>query len=253
MLVAHRGGAALAPENTLEAFVEAVELWGADMLELDVRLTADGEVVVIHDDTVDRTTNGTGPVAELTWAEIRHLDAGARFVDTDGRRSRAGHGIAVPRFRDVLERLPNVRLNVETKCREVAAPLRRDIEAHGAARRVLIAAERESDRTPARGYRGPWGASKRQLVLWVLLGRTPRADILQIPTEAYGINLVEPRRIAAAHRANLPVHVWTVDDPAEMHRLLDLGVDGIQTDRPDLLEQVLHERIGRPLPPGLLT
>lgn len=252
MLVAHRGGSGLAPENTLEAFIEAVELWGADMLELDVRLTRDGQVVVVHDATVDRTTDGRGAVAELTLAQLQQLDAGARFVDPEGRRSRAGQGIRMPLFREVLRRLPHTRLNVEAKCVEVAAPLRREIEAHGATHRVLIAAEHERARRPARGYRGPWGTSREQMIRFVLLGRTPRSDILQIPPRASGLDLVSPRRIAAAHRRNLPVHVWTIDDPDEMRRLLALGVDGIQTDRPDRLARVLHEETGRPLPPGCL-
>lgn len=262
LLIAHRGGARLAPENTMVAFVEAVELWGADMLELDVRLSADGEVVVIHDATVDRTTDGNGAVADLTWAQLSALDAGARFVDPEGAHSRAGQGITIPRFADLLERLPHTRLNVEAKCLEVAAPLQRVIMEHGAAHRVLFAAEHERNRRPARGYRGPWGASRSQLLPFALLHRTPlsalytpAADALQVPQrwplDGRGRDVVTPRLMHEAHRRNLPVHVWTVDDVEAMHRLLDLGVDGIQTDRPDRLARVLHERTGRELPPGL--
>ena len=258
ILTAHRGGAALAPENTLEAFVEAVELWGADLLELDVRLTADGHVVVIHDATVDRTTDGTGPVADHTLAALQRLDAGARFLDPLGAPSRAGRGIRVPLLAEVLERLPGVRVNAEAKCPEVAGPLRRVVEAHAATHRVLIAAEHERSRRAARGYRGPWGASRSQLMpFWLLhatpLGRlyTPAVDVFQIPPRVEGREVVTPRLIAEAHRRNIPVHVWTIDDPDEMRRLLALGVDSIQSDRPDRLALVLHEVTGRPLPPGL--
>ena len=102
LLVAHRGGSRLAPENTLEAFRDAVERWRADMLEMDVRLTRDGEVVVIHDETVDRTTDGTGPVRSYTLEELQRLDAAHRFVDPRGEASFRGKGVRIPRFEDVL-------------------------------------------------------------------------------------------------------------------------------------------------------
>jgi glycerophosphoryl diester phosphodiesterase len=259
LLGAHRGGAALAPENTLEAFRQAADVWGADLLEMDVRLTADGEVVVIHDATVDRTTDGNGPVAGLTLAELQALDAGFRFRDPAGAASFAGQGVRVPRFEDVLTALPRARLNVEAKCREAAAPLVDLVIAHRAAHRVLVAAEHEGNRRDVRGYPGPWGASRAQLrPFWVAhrlpgLGAlyTPRVDVLQVPATWKGRVIVTRRFVDEAHRRNLPVHVWVIDDPGEMRRLLALGVDSIQSDRPDLLARVLHEQTGRPLPPGL--
>lgn len=242
----------------MEAFREAVERWSVDMLELDVHLTADGEVVVVHDETVDRTTDGRGYVRELTFAQLQTLDAGARFRDPDGRASFHGRGVRIPRFVDVLHAFPRMRLNVEVKCREVARPLVSLIRSAGAEARVLLAAEHERDRRDVRGYGGPWGASRRQLrAYWMLhhraVGRlyTPAADALQVPPRYRGRDVVTPRFIAEAHRRNLPVHVWTVDEPDEMRRLLAMGVDGIQTDRPDLLARVLHEEVGRPLPRGL--
>jgi glycerophosphoryl diester phosphodiesterase len=258
-LGAHRGGAALAPENTLEAFRQAVDAWGADLLEMDVRVTADGELVVIHDATVERTTEGAGPVAELTWAELRRLDAGFRFRDATGEASFAGRGVRVPRFEDVLTALPRARLNVEAKCREAAGPLVDIVLAHHAAHRVLVAAEHEPNRRAARRYPGPWGASRAQLrpfwmlhrVPWLGALYTPRVDVLQVPVSWKGRVIVTRRFVEEAHRRNLPVHVWVVDEPAEMRRLLALGVDSIQSDRPDLLARVLHEDTGRPLPPAL--
>lgn len=257
LLVAHRGGSGLAPENTLEAFQDALSRWRADMLELDVRLTADGEVVVIHDATVDRTTDGTGRVADLTLARLRELDAGARFRDPRGEPSFRGKGVRIPRFEDVLLSFPDTRLNVEAKEARVAGPLVEIVRRHGAQDRVLVAAERESFRRSARGYPGPWGASRTHVFwFWALHrlpaggGYVPDADILQVPETVRGLRVVTPRFVEAAHRRNLPVQVWTVDDPDDMRRLLSWGVDGIQTDRPDVLARVLHEETGRPLPPG---
>lgn len=258
MLVAHRGGARLAPENTLEAFRGAVELWGADMLEMDVRLTRDGQVVVIHDATVDRTTEGTGRVGDLTLDEIRSLDAGYRFTDLGGAPSFRGRGCVVPTLDEVLTAFPAMRLNIEAKEGAVARSLVQVVARHAAEQRVLVAAEHEAARRDARGYAGPWGASARQLrVFWALHWLpggspwAPTADIFQVPETHGRLRVVTPRFVRAAHRLSIPVQVWTVNREEDMHRLLDLGVDGIQTDRPDLLAAVLAERVGRPLPPGL--
>ena len=258
LLIAHRGGARLAPENTMAAFQSAVDAWGADMLEMDVRATADGEVVVMHDESVDRTTEGKGRVADLTWARLRELDAGYRFRDLHGLHTFRGKGVGIPRFEEVLEELPGVRLNVEAKDRRSAVGLVEAILRHGAQNRVLVAAEWERNRRKVRGYPGPWGASRRHLTGLLLLlstplGRfyTPDCDALQVPEEHRGIRILTRRFLAEAHKRNLPVHVWTVDDPDIMRRLLAWGVDGIQTDRPDLLALVLTETMGRPSPPAL--
>jgi glycerophosphoryl diester phosphodiesterase len=258
LLVAHRGGSKIAPENTLEAFEQAVVWWEADMLEMDVRLTADGEVVVIHDATVDRTTDGTGMVADLSLSEIQALDAGYHFHDPSGVPSFRGRGVAVPRFEDVLTALPHTRINVEPKEPQAAAPLVELIRRHEAEQRVLVAAEFERSRRDVRDYQGPWGASRHHVFWFWLTHRlpfggpyAPGADILQVPQLWKGLRIVSPRFIEAAHARNLPVQVWTVDDPDDMRRLLEWGVDGIQSDRPDLLAEVLSDLTGRPPPPGL--
>lgn len=261
LLVAHRGGAGLAPENTLEAFTSAVEQWGADMLELDVHLSRDGEVVVIHDPTVDRTTDASGAVADMTWSELRELDAGFRWAAADGTRPFAGTGVGLPLLRDVLERLPDTRLNVEAKVRDVAGPMVDVVRACGARDRVLLAAEHERNRAHVRSeWKGPVGASRRQIAGFMLLARlpwlspTPAADVLQLPPRwpvaGRVRSILTAPLVREAHRRNVPVQAWTIDDAEEMDRLLDLGVDGIQTDRPDVLARVLHRRTGRPLPPA---
>lgn len=257
-LIAHRGGARLAPENTMAAFRCAVEEWDADMLEMDVRLTSDGRVVVIHDDTVDRTTDGTGRIRDMTWAQARELDAGSRFRALDGRFPWRGRGERLPLLAEVIDAFPEVRMIVELKAAEAAGPLVRVIRAAGAEMRVLVAAEFEAFRAGAAGYAGPWGASRRQVVpFWILhrFGRAgrwhaPAADGFQLPERSGGLRVVTPRLLRAARAANMPVYVWTVDDPEDMRRLLDWGADGIITDRPDLLAGVLAEAASRPAPPG---
>lgn len=258
LLFAHRGGAGLAPENTMAAFQAAVEVWGADVLEMDVHLSRDGELVVIHDATVDRTTDGTGRVADMTWAELSELDAGHGFLDLEGCPSFRGKGVRIPRFLEVLDAFPHTRLNVDAKAPEAGRPLVEVILANGAQHRVLFASEWEEGRGDRLGYPGPVSASRRQIQLFYVLHRlpgggpyTPRTDALQIPWFWEGRQVTTPRIIRMAHRRNLPVHVWTVDHPDRMRTLLRWGADGIQTDRPDLLAAVLHEEAGRPLPPGL--
>lgn len=258
VLVAHRGGAGLAPENTMTAFRRAIEDWDADMLEMDVHLTADGQVVVLHDPTVDRTTDGTGPVRDMPWDAVRQLDAGYRFRDSAGEFPYRGRGVRIPLFDEVLRELPHMRIMVEPKVAEAAGPLVEVIRARDAEHRVLIGALHEPTRVDARGYGGPWGASRNHVLpfwLWHRIpgiGRwyVPAVDAFQIP-EVWGRHrVVTPAFVRAAHRANIPVHVWTVDDPDDMRRLLDWGVDGIQTDRPDLLADVLTEVAGRPPAPA---
>jgi len=245
----------------MEAFVSAVERWGAEMLELDVHATLDGEVVVIHDPTVDRTTNGSGEVATMTWAEIRDLDAGAAWVAEDGSRPFAGRGIGVPLLSELLDRLPDSRLNIEAKARGAAAPLVDLVRRHGAEHRVMLAAEHERDRAHVVArWRGPLGASRRQVAGFLLVARvpwlpwTPGADALQIPIRwrvaGRVREILTPAVLREAQRRNVPVHIWTVDEPDTMRALLRLGVDAIQTDRPDLLSAVLTEVDGRPAPPG---
>lgn len=257
LLFAHRGGAALAPENTLEAFHNAVEAWGADILEMDVRRTRDGRLVVLHDATVDRTTDGTGAVAELTFDELRELDAGYRFVDPDGRHSFRGRDVRVPLFRDVLRRLPQVRLNVDAKSSDAAPHLVALVREEGAEGRVLLASEHRTGRARRFGYEGPTSATRGQIRRFYFLHRvpggglyTPAVDALQVPFRWRGRQVTTPRFIREAHLRNIPVHVWTIDEPDVMRTLLRWEADGIQTDRPDILARVLHEETGRPLPPA---
>jgi glycerophosphoryl diester phosphodiesterase len=244
-VVAHRGGAALAPENTLEALRRAKEL-GVDVLEMDLRFTADGEIVLMHDATVDRTTNGQGRVADLTLAELRTLDAGHRFEDEAGRFPFRGRGFTVPSFPEVLRQFPNARLNVEMKdfTPVQARALCKLLVEHEAGDRVLVsafprksmAAFREACPSVATGATRP-EAIAFYCLNRVGLGRVFRspAVTMQLPPRFRGRTVVTPRLLSAAREGNRPVQVWTVNSGAEMKRFLEMDVQAILTDRPDRL------------------
>lgn len=254
LLIAHRGGSALAPENTLAAFRMAVDEWASDMIELDVRATRDGQCVVIHDATVDRTTNATGPVADYTLDQIRQLDAGHWFTPDGGATFPfRGRGITVPTIDEVLAALPATRLTVEVKLGAAQAPLFDAIERHAAADRVIAAGMHDADRGEFHRHAGAVSASMEQVRDFVIARRLGlgafvpfRADTVQVP-ECHGRHrVVTPGFISALHARGVQVHVWTVNEREDMRRLLEWGIDGIVTDRPDVLGALLGERDGRP-------
>ncbi|HSJ15807.1 MAG TPA: glycerophosphodiester phosphodiesterase [Longimicrobiales bacterium] len=259
LLIAHRGGAGLAPENTLAAFRSAEHDWAADMIELDVRASLDGECIVIHDATLDRTTSGSGAVTDLPLDQIQGFDAGYRFTPDGGASfPLRGRGVRVPTFDEVLAALPRMRFTVELKSGDAQPGLAAAIERHGAHERVIIAGMHDADRIRFHDYAGTLSASGRQLSRFYLAHRcyaaalAPlRAQVVQMCETWRGRRLLTPRLVRDLARRGVPVHVWTVNDEADMHRLLDWGVDGLLTDYPDRLARVLHERVGRPLPPAL--
>jgi glycerophosphoryl diester phosphodiesterase len=258
LLIGHRGAAGWVPENTMASFRDAVDRWAVDMIELDVRASSDGHCVVIHDPTVDRTTDGAGRVADKTLAELSELDAGYRFQDGDGDFPFRGHGLRIPTIDEVLEALPDTPLTIEVKIGTAQAPMFEAIRRFDAADRVVVAGMNHRDRILFGDYRGARSGSTRDVRGFYLLhrlfaGRVWRrsCEVFQVPERQGRLRLVTPRFIRDAARHRLPVHVWTVNDPADMERLLDWGVDALITDRPDLAAGVLAERAGRPLPPGL--
>lgn len=253
LVLAHRGGAALAPENTLVAFQNAVNL-GADALELDVHTTADGAVVVIHDDTVDRTTDGKGAVHDLTLAELRQLDAGYHFTPDDGQTfPYRGQGVTIPTLEEVLTAFPDMRVNIEIKQTDppMEAAVKEVIDRAGAQERVLVGSEHDDvlDRfralAPAIATSAATGEVRTfylaQLLRISAIYR-PVADAFQVPEYSGSTHVVTPSFIDAAHHHGAKVHVWTVNDAETMRRLLDMGVDGIITDRPDVAVAVVNER-----------
>jgi glycerophosphoryl diester phosphodiesterase len=253
---AHRGDSSRAPENTLEAFRLAVEA-GAGGLELDVHMTLDGEIVVIHDATVDRTTEGSGVVAGMTLDELRALDAGYRFSPDGGRtHPYRGQGVRVPTLAQVYEQFPAACVNVDIKgpqpgVEEAVMRVIRDARAEG---RSLVVSEHHAVVRRFRrvsGGRICTGASRLETGAFYVLSRlrlerlfrSPCAA-LQVPVEHRGLTLVTPRFVGAAQSRGVRVHAWTINEPGEMRRLLDLGVDVIMTDRPQTLASVLRERRG---------
>jgi glycerophosphoryl diester phosphodiesterase len=257
LLIAHRGGSGLAPENTLLAFRRALDWWRADVLELDVQPSRDGEAVVIHDPTLDRTTDGSGPVSEHSLAEIQQLDAGYRFTPDGGSTYPfRGQGVGVPKLAEVLAAFPDTRVNIEIKDGRAQEAVWEAIRETDALDRVLIAAGSNRNRARLKDYPVPVSAGKEdlqpfiaQLRLGIILYMPP-VDAFQIPDYWDGKQVLTPELVQAARQRNVPVHVWTVDEVEAMKRYLDWGVDGIVTDRPDRLASLLHERTGRPLPPG---
>lgn len=258
LLIGHRGAAGLAPENTMPSFRLAAERWGVDMIELDVRATADGHCVVIHDATVDRTTDATGPVASMTLAQLQAVDAGYRFTDDQGGYPFRGQGIRVPTLDEVLTAFPDLRFTVEIKIGSAQASMRATLRRHDAAHRVIVAGMDHRDRTLFRDYSGACSAPTRTVKWFYVLDRLrlswlwPRtADVFQVPETRGALRIVSPRFVRSAARRDVPVHVWTVNDADDMARLLEWGVDGLITDRPDRAARVLAERAGRSPPPGM--
>ena len=226
--IAHRGASADFPENTLRAFEEALAL-GVDAIELDCQLSADGELVVIHDETLERTTDGIGPVCAHTWEELRRLDAG-RWKDDRFR------GVGVPRLGDVLELVADRALiNVELKSFEDVGRIERPVTAlvqrHGATDRVVFSSFHTE---VVRGVRAVAGWAR----LGILCQRAPVSAAMAL-AEELGAGCVVPRRklidarvVDEAHRRGLGVWVWTVNDRVDMRRLRALGVDAMFSDYP---------------------
>jgi glycerophosphoryl diester phosphodiesterase len=252
--IAHRGGAALAPENTLAAFELAVSRYRTQMLELDVQRTRDGVWVVAHDNTVDRCTDGSGDIAALTLEEVQRLDAGHRFTPDGGRSFPfRSQGVGIPTLREVLERFPEMRINVDVKrAPEGTLPSFADaLRAPEVSNRVCCGSESDALAAqlhallPSACHFYPRDALA-EFVLAIRMGAEPPIDprftVLAMPLYFADERLIDAALLDAAERHHRWVNVWTVDDPSEMRRLVDEGVGGIMTDRPDVLRTVLDER-----------
>ncbi len=241
---AHRGGLLLYPENTMHAFGRAIEDHGYHYVELDVRLSADRVPVLVHDATLDRTTDGSGDVSDRTVAELKELDAAYHF-DPGNDYPLRGAGITVPTLDEVYRAWPELRVNIELKedAEWAAAEV---IRTHRAENRTLVGSF--SDRRIARFRRITGGTvavsvgTVGAIRMWAAsrLGLAPRFRVqaYQVTEQYTGLN-VDRRLVSAVHRAGAHIHVWTVNEEEDMRRLLDLGVDGIMTDRPDLLNEVM--------------
>ncbi|MCP3937547.1 MAG: glycerophosphodiester phosphodiesterase [Actinomycetia bacterium] len=236
---AHRGGATDQPENTMPAFENAVAL-GYGYIETDVHVTADGVLVAFHDSTLDRVTDKTGRINDLTWTQV----AQARVVGIDGTNA------SIPRFDELLDTFPDVRFNIDPKEETSTEPLMQLLADRDCLERVCVGSF--SDRRLRRFAErfgnsiclglGPRSIARLRFTSLVNRSGSYPGHIAQVPPSSRGIPIVDKRFVEAAHSAELEVHVWTIDDPEQMHRLLDLGVDGVMTDRPRVLREVFMER-----------
>ncbi len=254
LVFAHRGGGGLYPENTLGAFEYSAKM-GVDALELDVHSTADGTLVVMHDGSVDRTTNGRGKVSDLTLADLKKLDAGYLFTDDNGATFPfRGKGITIPTLQEIFEKLPRMTFNIEPKqaTPSITEPLCQMIRQYKMTEKVIVGSFRQTaiDEFRAACPEVATSASPAEVSEFLAMYKTgiaasytPPFQALQVPVNAGFLNVVSKDFIAAAHRQNLQVHVWTINDPDEMRRLIDFGVDGIMTDYPDRLLQLLERKL----------
>ncbi len=250
-VVAHRGGSALAPENTFAAFDRDAQL-GVDAIEIDVRLSSDGVVLVFHDEDTARLTGEPGTIEARTAEEVAALDAAFSFSRDGGRTfPLRGEGLSIPTFAGTLGRYPRMRLNVDAKSEDprLVEALARDVAAAGAVERVCVGsffdiqAERLGRLLPEAARYLPQDAA----TCHVLAAKSGAAgagcpfgyDLADLPHRLGVMTVVDARVVDYFHRRGMPVHVWTVDDEREMRDLLALGVDGIVTDRPDVLARVL--------------
>lgn len=246
LIFAHRGGCALGPENTLAAFDIGLDA-GADGLELDVHLSADGVPVVHHDATLDRTTSHAGPVAVHTAGELGRIDAGYRFARNGGFPFR-GQGVGIPCLRDVLQRYRDVPIVIEMKVDSAAMgnAVADEVRRADAVDRVCVAGYGARSAAAARAAIPEMATSANhpevRLAVYRGLAGWPvrHADYggYQVPERNGLVRIVSPRFVRDAHDAGLKVQVWTVDEPPDMERLLAWGVDGLISNRPDLAVQV---------------
>jgi glycerophosphoryl diester phosphodiesterase len=241
-LMAHRGFDLSGLENSMRAFEAAVAL-GVTFLETDVQATADGIALAFHDATLDRVTDGHGKVAELTWRQLQEV--------------RIGGSEPIPRLEEVFDAWPQVRVNVDVKAPGAVAPFVRAVRRARARDRVVVASfsdRRREAAVRALAHDGPvaWSpgiGGTARVVLAAARGEVDRvtralagAACLQVPERFSGVPVVTVRLVRQVHAAGAQVHVWTIDEPAAMHRLLDLGIDAIVTNRVDLALKVLADR-----------
>jgi glycerophosphoryl diester phosphodiesterase len=251
LVFAHQGAENLWPSNTLFAFRNAAEL-GADVLDMDMHMTKDGVLVLMHDQTVDRTTDGTGAIRDLTLAEVQRLDAGYRFsADEDKTFPYRGQGLTVPTLEELFKTFPDKRFGIEIKQTEPVATAQRFCaltRQYSMQDKILVSSFRQENMDAFRAEcpEVATSATENEVRLFYVLHRLGLSDLLppvynsfQVPEKSGGIHLLTPRFVAAAHRRGLAVQPWTINETEDLRRILALGVDGINTDNPDRLLALL--------------
>jgi glycerophosphoryl diester phosphodiesterase len=253
MVIAHQGGEGLWPSETLFSFQNAAAL-GVDVLEMDLHITKDDMLVLIHDETVDRTTDGSGSVEELTLAEIKALDAGYRWSPDEGATFPfRGQGLTIPTLEEIFQAFPDYRMVIEIKKseRSMAKPFCALIRKYNMQELVLVASfhDERMDEFRAECPQVATSAARQETTTFVLLSKvflsrliSPVYHSLQVPEESSGITVMTAAFVRAAHARNLKVEPWTIDDPDQMREYIAWGVDGIMTDRPDILLEILGRK-----------
>lgn len=228
---AHRGGASDNPENTMPAFQHAVDL-GYTYLETDVHATSDGVLVAFHDNDLARTTDRSGLISEMPWQEVGK-------ARVDGREP-------IPLFEDLMEQFPDARVNIDCKADSALEGLIATLRRLDCLGRVCVGSFSDTRLRRLRSELGPALCSSfgpAQIAALRFTGWVPGGgQVAQVPVRQGRLTIVTPTTIVRAHRRGLQVHVWTIDEPTEMNRLLDIGVDGLMTDRPQTLKDVLIAR-----------
>jgi len=244
---AHRGSRILWPENTAHAFHGAVEM-GYKYIETDVRISKDGHVVVFHDETLERTTNSRGKVSDWHLDELQNLDAAFHF-DHEGGHPLRGQGVGISSLADVLAEFPDVHFNIDLKGPGLEWPVADTIRKAGREDTLMIGSfighRTAKFRRITKGTIATSAGPRDTLMMWAA---SRRGRYVQRPVEAYQIPFnykslpIDQKYVDAIHASGSQVHFWTVNEKPDMHRLLDLGADGLVTDRPDRLNEVLAER-----------
>ena len=233
--IAHRGGSLENLENSLSAFQHAWDL-GYRYMETDMQASSDGVVYIFHDDMLDRVSNGTGLFCQHSSAEIDKI--------------RLNNGEPIPRLADALAALPEAIFNIDIKRADGTKPLAAFLSSHPQAHRVVAASfvgKRLKEFKRLVGQPVPVTAVQNDIIRIKLIGlglplSAPDVIAVQVPISHYGIKIVTPSFVKQCHALGIKVHVWTIDDEAEMRWLIDIGVDGVMTDKPSLLKQVCLEK-----------
>jgi glycerophosphoryl diester phosphodiesterase len=255
LVIAHQGGDGIWPGDTMYAFEHAVEI-GADVLEMDAHLTKDSQIVLMHDEEVDRTTDGTGLIENMTVNELKKLDAAYDWSNDDGKTFRyRGQGIQVPTLDELFQKFPQMRYVIEIKLTQnpIDRPLCDLIRRENMEDKVIIASFHDEAMQNFRDAcpEVATSASRAEVTKFVLLGKVflsglivPEYEVIQPPfdpEDSMNIPIMTKRFIRESHAKNIAVEPWTVDDPELMKQYIEWGVDGIMTDRPDLMIQALNE------------
>ncbi|MGB7876396.1 MAG: glycerophosphodiester phosphodiesterase [Anaerolineales bacterium] len=250
LVIAHQGGDGLWPGDTLYAFEHAVEL-GVDVLEMDLHITKDGVLVINHDETVDRTSDGTGNIEDMNLAEIKKLDAGYDWSNDGGDTfPYRGMGITIPTLEEIFQTFPQYHMTIEIKTTErpMAASFCDMIRAYNMQDKILVASFLDERMEEFRRAcpEVATSSARQETTVFVLLSKgflgrlySPSFNALQVPEKSGGIIVMTAQFVRAAHERNLRVEPWTIDDPEQMKMYIAWGVDGVMTDRPDLMLEIL--------------